>query len=148
MLYYIYNCDMFKLDNMSIRFCWLLWNMLKLFVNNISSYFEAIKYVIEALKIESYHDKLKNNIMKARLNELFWPFFFIGRRASLFRFILMWLVSHTPSCCFFLGLARWLSFYRSLSSLCVRSSFLSCVALWLAFNDCLVFIFLDCNSWS
>ena len=48
--------------------------MLKLFVNNISSYFEAIKYVIEALKIESYHDKMKNNIMKAKLTNCFGRF--------------------------------------------------------------------------
>ena len=36
-----------------------------------------IKCVIEALKIESYRDKMENNIIKAKFYELFW-FFFIG----------------------------------------------------------------------
>ena len=50
----------------------------------------------------------------------------------------------TPSCCFFHGLARGLSYY--MSSLCLRCSFLSCVARCMVDIQCLsCFHFLRLN---
>ena len=119
------------------------WIMLKFFLNNISSYFETIKYVIEALtlKIESYSITTKWKIIYEGKIELI-VLIFLHRLNGVFVSLYSHVACFTPLCCFFLGLARGsMSFY--LSSLCLRSSILSCVALWLAFNGCLVFIFLN-----